>query len=71
MHVNTRHYLERALSQIISMIKCQGQDLYYQNLSNFPSSSNIINLKRSIHELRKQDLELDLIQVLWKSMETL
>lgn len=30
MHVNNRYYLERALSQIIYMMKYWGQELYYQ-----------------------------------------
>lgn len=39
--------------------------------SYFPNSRNTINSKRSNHELRKPNLELDAIQVPWKSTEPL
>lgn len=49
----------------------EGTGCTTKNLSYFPNSINTINFKRSIPELRKPDLELDPIQVPWKSMEPL
>jgi len=63
MHASNRHYLERALSQIMDMVKSGEQEFATKNLSYFPNSRNPINFKKNIPELRKPDLELNPIQV--------